>query len=39
MDNYVKLDCGHCFNYDCLFNNNKSEKNKYIGNTKNLIAD
>lgn len=20
MDNYVKLDCGHCFNYDCLFN-------------------
>ena len=19
-DNYVKLNCGHCFNYDCLFN-------------------
>ena len=20
MDNYVKLDCGHTFNYDCLLN-------------------
>ena len=19
-ENHVKLDCGHCFNYDCLFN-------------------
>ena len=24
--NYVKLDCGHCFNYDCLFNELKNQR-------------
>lgn len=29
-ENYIKLDCGHCFNYECLYNEIVYQKTKKI---------